>query len=487
MSEEDHFRRQAVSGVKWISLSTLLTSAFQYLQVAVLTKFLNAPDFGIMAMALVVVGLAQAFTDVGISNAVIQHQDVKKDNISSLFWLEIAAGAILFMLMVTVTPGVVAFYNEPRLTWVMIWSSTIFLVTPWGQLFQILLQKELEFRKMAMIDISSSLLSTIVMIVAALAGFRVMALVIGQVSFYGLRSLQYFLVGWHRWRPALHFAVRDISGYIGFGLYQMGERTVTYLSINVINLIIGRYLGPGALGHYSLAYQLTITPLLRANTVLMQVSFPIFARFQHINGLLQAGYLRMARLISFTMFPVLVLTFLTAPVFVPLLLGPQWSDVIPLVQILSIVGILRALGAPTVPTYLAKGRADIGFTWNFILAIVNGIVFYIMTRYGLIALTWSFAAISLLQFVLMQTITGRLIHLKWIDFLRALSMNTMKNVVMGTVVYGIYLAGTSLKMGNLELFVVMLIAGLITYFAIAWKFSRRYLVELWGFLWPGRS
>jgi O-antigen/teichoic acid export membrane protein len=336
-------------------------------------------------------------------------------------------------------------------------------------------------------DISSSLFSTIIMIAGAVIGLGVMALVIGRVSFYGLRSLQYFIRGWNRWRPELHFDIRDVSGYIGFGLYQMGERTVTYLSINIINLIIGRYLGPGALGHYSLAYQLTITPLLRANTVLMQVSFPIFFRFQHVNGLLQGGYLHMTRLISFTMFPVLLLTFLIAPVFVPLLLGAQWSDVIPLVQILAIVGALRALGAPTVPAYLAKGRADIGFTWNFILAIINGIVFYIMTGYGLIALTWPFAAISFLQFVLLQTITGNMISLKWIDFLRAFSMNLLRSAIMGLVVYGIYLAGISLKMGNPELFVAMLTAGLITYFAITWTFSRQHFAELWGFLRPGRS
>ena len=80
---------QAVKGVKWTGLSTLITSVFQYVQVAVLTKFLTPSDFGIMAMALVVIGLAQAYTDLGISNAIIQRQNPTKDNLSSLYWLEI--------------------------------------------------------------------------------------------------------------------------------------------------------------------------------------------------------------------------------------------------------------------------------------------------------------------------------------------------------------------------------------------------------------
>ena len=87
---------QAVKGVKWTGLSTLITSVFQYVQVAVLTKFLTSSDFGIMAMALVVIGLAQAYTDLGISNAIIQRQNTTKDNLSSLYWLEIMMGASLF-------------------------------------------------------------------------------------------------------------------------------------------------------------------------------------------------------------------------------------------------------------------------------------------------------------------------------------------------------------------------------------------------------
>ena len=133
-----------------------------------------------------------------------------------------------------------------------------------------------------------------------------MALVISQIAFYGLRSFQFLWFGLARWKPALHFKRSDLHGYLDFGLYQMGERTVTYFSINVINLIIGKFLGPIALGHYSLAYQLIINPILRFNTVFMTVAFPIFSKLQDKNGMLREGYLQMTRFIAFTIFPILV-------------------------------------------------------------------------------------------------------------------------------------------------------------------------------------
>ncbi len=418
MSEHAHVKRHAVSGVKWIGLSTLVTSAFQYIQVAVLTHFLSPYDFGLMAMAMVVIGVVQAFNDMGISNAIIQRRDTTRDRLSSLFWLEVMAGLGLFVITLTITPLTVSFYREPALVPVMVWISTIFLITPPGQLYLVLLQRDLKFRDLAVIEIVATMVSTLSMFVAAWLGQGVMSLVIGQIVYYGVRSVQLVAAGLPHWRPHLHFRVSDLAGYIGFGLYQMGERTVTYLAINTIKLIIGRYLGADILGRYYVAYQIIVYPVTRISTVIMSVSFPIMARFQESDDLLRRGYLHMSRLISFTMFPMLVVAFIAAPVFVPLLMGPGWSGVTPIFQILCVVALFKVLGSTTVPTYLSRGRADLGFIWNFIVAMVNAVVFYLLAGYGIIVLTLSFAAISLLQFIVMQTITGHMIGLKWSTYLR---------------------------------------------------------------------
>jgi O-antigen/teichoic acid export membrane protein len=484
MPEHENLKRHAVSGAKWIGLATVVTAALQFLQVAMLTRFLSPGEFGLMAMAMFVYGIAQAFNDMGISNAIIQRKDTTRDRLSSLFWLEIAVGFGLFLLTLISTPLAVGFYNEPALAGVMLWISVIFLVTPPGQIFMVLLQKELRFRKLALIEILASVTSLIVTVAAAYFGLGVMALVIGQICYFGIRSLQFVAVGLPLWRPHLHFSTSDLRGYIGFGMCQMGERTVTYLSINVINLIIGRYLGAGALGQYSVAYQMIVYPVLRLNNVIMSVSFPIFAKFQDMNEMLRQGYLHLSRAISFATFPVIVVAFVAAPIIVPLLLGPGWSEVTPVFRILCAVAIFRALGSTTVPTYLAKGRADLGFTWNFVVAAVNGIVFYFTASYGIIALGMAFAATSLLQFVVMQTITGRMIELKWNAYLRSMALVSAKSAITGAVVYALYLAGTGMGMDRVVLLAAMLTVGIFVYTAMAIGFNLDYLKELWGLVAP---
>ncbi len=485
MSEHARMKRHAVSGVQWTGLSTLVTSAFQYVQVAVLTRFLSPTDFGLMAMAMVVIGVVQAFNDMGISNAIIQRQDTTRERLSSLFWLEIAAGLGLFVITIAITPLTVSFYNEPALFSVMLWISTIFLITPPGQLYLVLLQRDLKFRDLAVIEISATIVSTIAMFAGAWYGLGVMALVIGQIVYYGIRSIQLVAAGLPHWQPHLHFRMSDLGGYIGFGLYQMGERTVTYMAINAIKFIIGRYLGAEILGLYYVAYQIIVYPVLRISTVIMTVSFPILAKFQDSNDLLGRGYLHMSRLISFSMFPVLVVVFVAAPVFVPMLMGRGWEGVTPIFQILCVVALFKVLGSTTVPTYLARGRADLGFVWNLIVAIVNAVVFYLLAGYGIIVLTLAFAAISLLQFVVMQTITGMMIELKWSRYLGAMALNTVKSVIAGVLAYGAYLAGRSLELGNITLLAIMVLVSAIAYLAMALAFNREYLRELWSLLVPG--
>ena len=135
-------KQQAVSGVKWSGVSVGVVTALQFVDLAVLARLLSPSDFGLMGMVMVVFGFAQAFADMGISNAIIHRQDVTKDQLSSLYWLNILSGVIVFCVVCASVPLIVGFFHEPRLNNLLYLTAIIFLITPFGQQFQILLQKE---------------------------------------------------------------------------------------------------------------------------------------------------------------------------------------------------------------------------------------------------------------------------------------------------------------------------------------------------------
>ncbi|MRR18423.1 MAG: colanic acid exporter, partial [Deltaproteobacteria bacterium] len=310
--------------MKWNGVATGVTAGLQFVTLIVLARILAPADFGVMGMIMVVIGFAQAFADMGLSNAIIHRQDTSADQLSSLYWLNVLAGVGVFAVICAGAPLVVRFYHEPRLQNLLYLTALIFLITPLGQQFQILMQKELRFEGLAKTGIASAAANSVVAVTLAFGGFGVYSLIWGQLAGAAVKVVLLLKIGWGDWRPRFHYARRDIKGYASFGLYQMGERTINYFNANLDYLLIGSLLGAKALGYYTLAYNLIIRPTAMINPVITTVAFPVFAKMQHDRDGLKEGYLKVMQLLSFFNFPLMAGLAVVAPLAVPVVFGDQW-------------------------------------------------------------------------------------------------------------------------------------------------------------------
>ncbi len=472
-------RKQATSGVKWTSMSISVTTVLRFLQLAVLTRLLNPGDFGLMAMIMVVIGFAQAFVDMGISNAVIQRQDSTREQLSSLYWLNIFAGITVFALVVASTPLIVGFYHEPRLSKLIVWVALIFVIAPIGQQFQALLQKELRFGGLASVEAVAAVAGASVAILSAVFKQGVYSLIWGQLATTIVTAALLAMLGWRAWRPSFRFKLSDTRGYLSFGLYQMGERSVNYLSANMDYLMIGRFLGPQVLGFYRLAYELVVVPLTRINPILTRVAFPILAKKQDDDRALREGYLQMIKLLSTVAFPLLIGLAATAPLVIPVLFGKGWTSSILLVQVLVPLGMVKVLGNPSGSVLLAKGRADIGFKWNLFIAGVNTLVFWFAVRLGVYAVAWSHVILTSIYSIFIWLILYRIIKISWQEYVGALFRPLVMGIFMGTVVYAGYLVLNGLAVSEITLLMSLIVCGALVYSALVMFFERTYFLQLW--------
>jgi len=361
---------QVKSGIRWTSLSAISTVSIESIRLVVLARFLSPADFGLMAMAMVVIGLAEAYTDLGISGAIIHRQDATKEQLSSLYWLNVLIGFVAFSLVWLCIPLIVSMFREPRLLPILHVVAVVFLIAPAGKQFEILLQKELKFDVLAKRDVVAALVGFVVAIASAVSGFGVWALVHSLVATVSLKTIFLFGIGWTRYRPHLHFRRSDLKGFLAFGLYQLGERSVNHTSERLDQLLIGTLLGAQALGLYNFANNLTAIPIVRINPIITKVAFPMFAKIQNDTEALRKGYLRLVRVLTTINAPLLFGIAAVAPLAVPMIFGEKWSLSIELIQVLSILAVLRSTGNPIGSLQLAKGRADLGFKWNIIFSIV---------------------------------------------------------------------------------------------------------------------
>lgn len=472
-------KKKAASGVKWTALSAIITTVLQFLQLAVLARILSPVDFGLMAMLMIVLGLAQAFADMGISNAIIHRQDTTREQLSSLYWLNIAAGIFVSLVVVASTPLIVGLFNEPRLEELVFWAALGFLMISVGQQFQILLQKELRFKELALIESLSAFVGALVAILSAMAGHGVLSLIWGYLVNAALRSVMLLFTGWRCWRPELHFNKLDLKGYIGFGLYQMGERSINYFGSRIDQLLLGTLLGAQALGYYNMAFNLVIQPMSRISPILMRVAFPLFATVQDDVSLLRRGYLMVMRVLAMINFPILLGLAAIAPVFVPNVLGESWLPSVILVQLLAIVALLRSTGNPVGALLLARGRADLGFKWNLVILIIQIPGIYVGALLGgavgiAIALITLQIVFSIFNYtILLRTLIGRCAR----DYFASMLPALLFSVVMAlSVLVASMLAAekTAFAMA------VQIVCGMIVFSTLLFFFQRQFLLEMKG-------
>jgi O-antigen/teichoic acid export membrane protein len=474
---------QAVHGAKWSGVSTISVTILMYARLIVLAHLLSPKDFGLMGMVMVIIGLGAVFADMGISNAIIWKQDVTSEQLSTLYWINMMAGLAVFCIAIAVSPLVAAFFHEPRLVQLIFWAAFIFPITAIGQQFQILLQKELRFRRLAAVEIVAASVNAVVAITAAFLHQGVYSLIWGQVAAAACMALILAYIGWREWRPRLSFKPRNLDGMLSFGFNQMGQRVMDSITFNIDYIMVGHFLGPKLLGAYIIAWQLMIAPMSKLNPVLTRVAFPVFARKQTDDSALRRGYKELSKMVATLTFPLIVLAGATAPILIPTVFGSKWKAAIPLIQIFVILGLFWSLASLFWPMALAKGRADIGFRLSVALATVCVIAFWFAAQNGLTVIAWTEAIVATLLFLVVLLILRSIIGLELFDYVKEVGKPTLLTLAAGGITYACYHVLRGVSVSPWWLLAVLLALGVLCCALLIAVFERTYfLYYFWLFL-----
>ena len=259
----------AVRGIRWTTISMLLVTIIQMVRLVVLGRILGPEAFGLMAMMLVVIGFAEMLGQMGLSEAIIQHPDPTHIELSSLYWLNIVLGGLLYATLLLATPLIAALYSTPELGLLLPWVALSFLISPLGVQFKALLQKRLHFKPLAIIEILSAVVGMLLAIGLAWQGYGVWSLVWGQLAKSAVMALSLVLVGWQRHMlPGFYLNYTAVKPYLSFGLHLLGSNILNYFNTRIDQLVVGTLLGTQALGYYSMAFNLVLQPVSRINPVL---------------------------------------------------------------------------------------------------------------------------------------------------------------------------------------------------------------------------
>lgn len=398
-----------------------------------LARLLTPYDYGLVGMVTTVTGFITLFKDLGLSEATIQKEDITHEQVSVLFWVNIALSLATALVTVAIAPLLASFYREPRLIWVTLALASGFIINGLSVQHFALLRRQMRFDALVTIDVLSNAAGIGTAIVTALYGAGYWALIwFPLVTSVVNCGAVWMVCGWRPGFPLRHVGVRSM---LMFGGNLTGFNVVNYFARNLDNVLIGRFWGTQQLGLYTKAYQLLLLPLQQINGPFAAVAVPALSRLVDSPDRYRQAYLRVLEKLTIITSPLVVFMIATSDWLVVFLLGAQWKDASALFSLLGIVALTQPVANTTGWIFITQGRTKDMFQWGIVGSTLSVISIVAGLPWGATGVAASYSISGLLiRTPLLFWYVGRGGAVKTGDFYRTMAPSTIASLcAMGAI------------------------------------------------------
>ncbi|MBC7790327.1 MAG: lipopolysaccharide biosynthesis protein [Anaerolineae bacterium] len=371
-------------GVKWLSQMASWASTL------IVARLLIPEDYGLVGMATVYLGLVTMLSEFGIGAAIVRLRSLTNEQIAQINSLAVLFGVGAFLLSCIVAFPLALFFDAPQLRWVITAMSTTFLITSFRIVPQSLLQRELRFKRLAVLDGIQSLSLAAATVTFAALGFRYWTLVLGGIL---SAIMSTSLVVYNRPHGFARPRLASIREAVGFSGHIIVQRLTWYVYSNADFFIAGKILGKAALGAYTVAWTMANTPIEKITALVVRVTPAVFSSVQHDKAALRRYLVALTEGLALLTFPATVGLALMADGVVLLALGEKWRAMIMPLQLLALYASVRSI-TPLLPHVLnVTGDSRFGARNSMLAALVLPFGFYLGSRWGTvgIAAAWMVA------------------------------------------------------------------------------------------------
>ena len=404
---ERPLRASAVRGVLYQGVSFIGGKVLVLLATAVLARVLTPQEFGLVALALVVIAIVDVVGDGGTAQALVYLPASKRRTDAALATALAFAGA-LTLLAVLLAPLLAGFFNTPAVTPLLRVLSLSLLLGACASVPEALLRKDLLFHKTVTASLLKAGVTGGLSIALALSGAGVWALVWGQLGGLVVYNIALWSLVDHR--PDLRFwrlSWQDSAPLVRYGLSVSGAMLLSKAIFDVDYIIVGRMLGSEALGLYTLAFRLPELAIISVFFVISAVAFPVYSRAHDDPARLRRGYLSALRLQSAYGAAAGAGLAVLAPYVVLAVFGPQWRESTVPLTALALYAAARALGAGANDVYKALGRPGLALGLSLVRLVLLVPVLVWATRWGIEGVAWAQLAMAVVFVFLMQGLAAR--------------------------------------------------------------------------------
>jgi len=410
-------------GMLWLGSATALTRLLDVGATLIVLALLTREELGTAALVLSVGAVVESVSGVGLGHALIQAPKLTRDEEHSLFWLTGGIGLLLGTVMVAISPLVAWAYALPALIPMVAVSGMKLCLVGAAVVPHQLLSKHLKFREAGAVQTLSTAGEGLMKIGLAAAGFGAWALVLASVFRGAVLLVSALLLS--RFVPRLHFAWREVRGYLSFGVRIATSGLLYQCYKNADYFLVGKILGVEVLGIYRAAFDLAMQPLEMVLNVVNRVAYPVYAKIASDRAALKTALLRSTRSLTLMCAPLVAFLYFAAGDLLAVITHERWGAAEPAVQLLVWGGLLRGAAHLFPQMYVAAGRPGYAVVDSAVSLVLLVTAFYcgltFLPEMGVLSVCWAWIVVypGLLQLHLV--LTRRIMPMGTLEYLRALA------------------------------------------------------------------
>lgn len=462
------FKTKAINGMLWSSGGSFAFQVIRILTQIILARLLWPEAFGLVALVMAFVSVANYLIENGLTLFIIRKQELNENDAYSLFIANMIFASSIVILFILGSGLIASYLKEPSTQLLLIVSSSAILFNAFGSVHKALLTRDLQFRGQTVIMLVSAIVSGFIAVVVSILSFGVWSLVIYNVSYQFIQTVLLVRLYSFNYRGKLDRIFLKEAIIYSWKLMLSGLIHTVYE--NIFNIIMGSLFSISALGYYSNALKIRDGAAQTLTDAIQKVSFPILSKLQDNKDSMVEASRRILKLSIFIIYPILFGLAATSESIVKVVFNEQWLGMIPIMQILAINGLLIPLHKVNLNILTVIGRTDLYLRLEIIKKIVAFITISMALMIGvtLEGLLWVLFINAVLGYIINVHYSKVFIGYGYIDQIKDISSVTIVSIIMGVLVF----LCSNIIISTSYLLVLQISVGALSYILLSYFFLK---------------
>jgi len=470
---------KAFLGVYWMTIMGLASVVIRLLITMSLSRLLLPEQFGQVATIQIIISFAEIFWMMGVGSAIVQKKQLSDDYIATGNTLNLILGLIIYAAIFIFASFIAGIVGSDDIIMLRV-LSIVFVIHSISGVSEALLQKEMQFKVISIINTVAAIVNGTVAIILAFNGFGAWSLVFAQITSVMIQTTLSIINKPIKLR--LRFDKGSAKELLNFGTGYALSKVFNNIANQGDYFVVSQTLGSAALGFYNRAYQLLLVPTNLIATVMERVLFPLLAMYQDEHEKIRYVVMNLTALIAILAFPITIVSLTMGADLVQVVLGPKWEETILPFKILIIslffrmaykIGdaLVRSLGAVYKRLWVQIAYATL---------VIGGA--YIGKEWGIVGVAVTTTMAIIINYFIMTLLIGHLVELKMRELLGYLTPIILVSAVIGGISYLISSPVATLPYALIRLIVMTLVVGFMYLFAFKFVIIKYMPEDFKGFI-----